>query len=446
MLRPDFDSIINYEQFKKYTWSREELRNICQERGLLFVGSAKKLSKVIEAYFNGEIIPPRRNWYTNRVLLSYVNDNGLLMGFDIALLVINLIITVIGIINKVNGADSLYYVPFLVFGIIGLIVAVLFAYWGQDLNVIMSYFPICGDKRFTRAQVDEQANSVETECLGYEDILLAPDMLIGVTSGVAAIAYEDIASLQVRQTWHNERIGPRGSTKYREYYTYKIIVKTNKGKKIAVSYSKREAESTARSLYEQCQKHNPRVVLLDMQKSSMAPDNSKNQITEGKGVRYSVDRAVDEQFLMNVSIGEDLRKRFIRFHLRLALILIPESLLAAAIAGVIVYVAVAIIGNIRGVFIILPLLLFPFYAAYNLITALIAIRKDDIEFYYGEIVNKNEKGYFIKGVDAYRFNYIMKLRSGIEPGVGDRVILARFRNEFSLISEQTEDKMMNSMR
>lgn len=49
MLRPDFDSIINYEQFKKYTWSREELRNICLERGLLFVGSEKKLSKVIEA-------------------------------------------------------------------------------------------------------------------------------------------------------------------------------------------------------------------------------------------------------------------------------------------------------------------------------------------------------------------------------------------------------------
>ena len=57
--------------------------------------------------------------------------------------------------------------------------------------------------------MDEQANSANTVNLGYEDILLAPDMLIGITAGIVAIAYEDIASLQVRQTWHNERIGPR---------------------------------------------------------------------------------------------------------------------------------------------------------------------------------------------------------------------------------------------
>ena len=135
MSRPDFDCIKDYDQFQKYSWSRAELSNICKEHGLLFVGSEKKLNKVIEAYFNGEIIPPRRNWYTNKVLLGYVNKNGLTMDFDLVLLAVSLLITVIGIISKLNGADDLYYVPCFVFGITGLIVALSFTIWGQDLYV-----------------------------------------------------------------------------------------------------------------------------------------------------------------------------------------------------------------------------------------------------------------------------------------------------------------------
>ncbi len=453
MIRPDFDSINNYEQFKKYSWSRTELKDICKEHGLLFVGSEKKLNKVIEAYFNRKIIPPRRNWYTNKVLLSFVNENGSLMGFNIVLLVVNLIITVIGIINMVRGTDDLYYIPNYVFGITGLIVAVLFIYWDQDLNVILSYFPLCGDKRFTRAQVDEQANSAGTECLDCEDILLAPDMLIGVTNGIAAVAYEDIASIQVRQSWHTERIGPRGSTKYREFFTYKIVVMTNKGKRIAISNSRHSgdvgyalkyknnregdivyAEKTAKRIYEQCLKYNPHVKLHDTKKSSMATDHSMKQITEGEGVRHSVDKALEEQFLIKTSAGEDLKKRFISCHLRMALILIPESLLVSVIAGAILYVAVRYIHTIRGIWIILPAFFFFPYAIYNFCSSLRTIRKDDIEFYSGEIIDKNKDGYFIKGVNGYRFGFIKKMMPDREPAVGDHVILARFKNEFSLIS------------
>ena len=73
MNNPEFDSIKNYEEFTGYKWDRAELKNICRAHGLLFVGTEKKLNKVIEAYFNGEVIPPRRNWYTNSVLLRTVN-------------------------------------------------------------------------------------------------------------------------------------------------------------------------------------------------------------------------------------------------------------------------------------------------------------------------------------------------------------------------------------
>ena len=433
MNKPEFDSIKNYEEFTRYKWDRAELKNICKAHGLLFIGTEKKLNKVIEAYFNGEMIPPRRNWYTNSVLLSYVNENALSMSFDFILFAASLLLTVIGIVNRERGSG---YVLFLVFGITGLILAVLCIYWGRDLDVIMSWFPRCGDKRFTRAQVDEQANSELTVRLDHEDVLLAPDMLIGVTAGIAAIAYEDIASLQVRQKWHTERIGPRGSIRYRDYYTYKIIVRTNKGRKIAISHSKGSMESTAERIYEHCLRYNPGVELLDMKKSSMAPDESARQVIEGKGVKCNVDKAVKEQFLMNVSVTEKTRKKFISYHIRSALILIPESIVVAVVSEICVFTAVRILRNVRGIAIVLAGVFFPVYAIYNLCSVLNLIRKDDIAFYSGEILDKNDKGYFIKGVNGYRFNFIKKMQPDNESGTGDPVILARFGDGYSLISEE----------
>lgn len=435
MKKPDFDSIKTYDEFKKYQWNRIELIDICKKHGLLFVGSEKKLNKVIEAYYNGVKIPPRRNWYSNIVLNSYVNENGLLTTFDFCLFAVNLILVAIGLYNYARGTDEISYVFHIVFGLTGLFVAILFIYWGQDLTVLRSYVPRCGDKRFTRAQVDEQANSPQTERLRYEDILLAPDMVIGVTAGIAAIAYEDIASLQVKQRWHTRRIGPRGSHHYEQYYTYKIVVRTNKGKKVAISNSKNDPGSAAKRIHEHCLQHNPEVKLLDMKKSSMAPDESSIQITEGSDVKKYVEQAIQEQYISRISADEDLKKQFVSFHLRAALLLIPESLLVAAISIVILSVSIRLAYTMRGTTFFLAGLIFPFYAVFNLFSTLRTIRKDDIEFYSVEIVNKSEKGYSINGVNYYKFGYLLKMMPAVEPNPGDRVILARFKNDFSLISD-----------
>ena len=66
------------------------------------------------------------------------------------------------------------------------------------------------------------------------------------------------------------------------------------------------------------------------------------------------------------------------------------------------------------------------------------IHKDDIEFYSAEITGKSKKGYGIKGVNHYEFGYIRKLKPDNEPQIGDRVILARFKDDFSLISDNRE--------
>jgi len=427
MKRPDFDSIKTYDEFKKYKWYRNELSNICKEHGLLYNGTEKKLNGVIEAYFNGVRIPPRRDWYTNKLLTGFVNDNGVLMTFDLGLMTVSLILVTIGLINEVNGADDVKYVLPFVFGLTGLIVAVLFTYWGQDLDVIKSYFPARGDKKFTRSQIDEQANSEKTVPLRYGDILLAPDMLIGVSAGVVAVAYEDISSLWVKKTWH--------TSKGKDYHVYKIIVRTKKGKRIVISKCERDADGAVETIHEHCLQYNPQVKILKTRYSLLADEDRPSQITSGKGVKSTVGRAEEQQFLTYLTVDGDLRRKFISFHRNAAILFIPESIFVAALAVGIVYVLATYVGI---AFPILILVLLPFYAVYNLFDTLYWIHKDDIEFYSAEITGKSKKGYSIKGVNNYEFGYIRKLKPDKEPQIGDRVILARFKDEFSLISDNRE--------
>ena len=436
MKRPDFDSIKTYEEFKKYRWYRDELSDICKAHGLLFVGSEKKLNKVIEAYFNGVKIPPRRNWYTNAVLSSFVNENGVLMAFTLGIFAVSLVFTVIGLINRIRCTDDVYYVPHLVFGITGLIFSWIGIQTDQDLEVIKSFFPFCGDKRFTRAQVDEQANAENAKYLRDVGVFLAPDMLIGVSAGVAAVAYEDISSLQVIQHWHTRRKGSKYSGHYEDYYTYNIVVGTNRFKYIVLSESMQDAENSAKIIHNHCLLHNPKVEYIKMKKSPMAPDDSPKEIVSGNGVVYAVEKAVKEQHLTPVNIDEDLKKRFTGFHRNKALVLIPESLLVALIAAVFLYLCIMFLYRVGVGFFLLACLLFPFYAVYNLFSVLGSIRKDDTEFYSGILVHRSEKGYVIKGLDFHVFGYIKKLKPDDEPDIGDKVILARFKDEFSLISDK----------
>ena len=71
--RPDFDSIRDFEEFSKYYWYREELIKICKKHGLKADGGKIELNKVIEAYFNGDIILPEKKNYH---LTNTVNIDG----------------------------------------------------------------------------------------------------------------------------------------------------------------------------------------------------------------------------------------------------------------------------------------------------------------------------------------------------------------------------------
>lgn len=60
MKRPDFKNITSYQEFKKYYWYREELKQICKEIGIDYLGTKLELNHNIEEYFKGNLIKKRK--------------------------------------------------------------------------------------------------------------------------------------------------------------------------------------------------------------------------------------------------------------------------------------------------------------------------------------------------------------------------------------------------
>ena len=79
MERPDFDSINDYEEFSRYYWYRDELIKICKSHGLDAPSGKIELNKVIEAYFKGEKILPKKTVKKRKAsAVELTPDTGLL--------------------------------------------------------------------------------------------------------------------------------------------------------------------------------------------------------------------------------------------------------------------------------------------------------------------------------------------------------------------------------
>ena len=128
----------------------------------------------------------------------------------------------------------------LCFGITILIFAWIGMYLDRALNVIKHIRPACGSVRYTRKEIDEQANSPESVWIYGYDIYVAPKILIGTNVGMTAVEYKDIKQLYFQEKWHREAI--RGSKRitlsgrethsYRDAFTYRLIVVTQNNRRL----------------------------------------------------------------------------------------------------------------------------------------------------------------------------------------------------------------------
>ena len=151
-------------------------------------------------------------------------------------------------------------------------------------------------------------------------------------------------------------------------------------------------------------------------------------------VKFSVKRATDDQSLIPTNVNVELEQKFLKKSKADAIKLIPISF---GVSAVVIAIIVLLVTFLRifaiSTFAILCIIL-PIYGIYNAVATSKAIKNHDYEFFYGEVTDKTDNGnYIIKGLEDQKISVLFGKK---EYNAGDRVIVARMKDELNLISEE----------
>lgn len=150
-------------------------------------------------------------------------------------------------------------------------------------------------------------------------------------------------------------------------------------------------------------------------------------------VKFSINKAAADQFLIPATVSEELEKKFLKKAKSSSIKLIPVSFLVSAVVLGILFVLVYFLKRIFISFMAIFCVFFPIYAIYDAFATGKAIKKHDYEFFYGEVVGKTDNGnYQIKGLEEHNISAMLGKK---DYNAGDRVIVARIKDDLNLISE-----------
>ena len=151
-------------------------------------------------------------------------------------------------------------------------------------------------------------------------------------------------------------------------------------------------------------------------------------------VKFSVNKAASEQFLIPATVSEELERKFLKKSKTSSITLIPVSFLVSAIVLAILIVLVYFLKRVFISFMAIFCVFFPIYAIYDAFATSKAIKKHDYEFFYGEVTGKTDNGnYQIRGLEEHNVSPMLGKK---DYNAGDRVIVARLKDELKLISEE----------
>jgi len=68
--RPSFNNLNSYQEFSKYYWYREELKQICKSIGIDYSGTKLELNHNIKEYFKGNIIKKKKSITKSKVITN----------------------------------------------------------------------------------------------------------------------------------------------------------------------------------------------------------------------------------------------------------------------------------------------------------------------------------------------------------------------------------------
>lgn len=150
-------------------------------------------------------------------------------------------------------------------------------------------------------------------------------------------------------------------------------------------------------------------------------------------VKFSINKAAADQFLTPATISEELEKKFLKKAKSSSITTIPVSFLVSAIVLGILFVLVYFLKRVFISIMAIFCVFFPIYAIYDAIATAKAIKKHDYEFFYGEVTGKTDKGYQIRGLEEHNISPMLGKK---DYNAGDKVIVARIKDDLNLISEE----------
>lgn len=150
-------------------------------------------------------------------------------------------------------------------------------------------------------------------------------------------------------------------------------------------------------------------------------------------VKFSVKEAVSNQSLTPISVSEELQQEFIKKSRSASWKLLPVSIIVSAIVTVILILLIYFLRFFVISFLGIMCIAFPIFAVYNIFATAKAIKKQDYEFFSGEIVGKTDNGnYKVRGIEELAISVLIGKK---DYDAGERVIVARLNDELSIIAE-----------
>ena len=150
-------------------------------------------------------------------------------------------------------------------------------------------------------------------------------------------------------------------------------------------------------------------------------------------VKFSINKAAADQFLIPATISEELEKKFLKKAKSSSIKLIPVSFIVSAVVLGILFVLVYFLKRVFISLMAIFCVFFPIYAIYDAFATSKAIKKHDYEFFFGEVIGKTDKGYQIRGLEEHNISPMLGKK---DYNAGDRVIVARIKDDLNIIAEE----------
>ena len=151
-------------------------------------------------------------------------------------------------------------------------------------------------------------------------------------------------------------------------------------------------------------------------------------------VKFTVKKAMDEQALIPATVSEELETQFVKKAKSFSIKLIPISFIVAAVILAIIFVVVYFLNRLIISALALFCIILPIYSIYDAIATSKALKNHDYEFFYGKVIGKTDSGnYVIKGLEECKIGVLFGKK---EYNAGDRAIIARVKDDLSIISEE----------